>query len=137
MGSVRPWQIGLIVLAVIVLGTSAFFTIRDPNKVERADFVYLVDTTTAEVFKFNFEGKRGVILPAIHPDTGERTLYRVDKTESGQWEVDPRDLNDLDSMEVLNDAFNLDTRIVVPTNASKPRTMTRKDILKHLTGEGE
>lgn len=133
MGSVRPWQIGLIVLAVIVLGTSAFFTIRDPNKVEFVDEVYLVDVATGDLFVYN-SNKRGIVLPALHPDTGERTLLKVVKTESGDWSLEARDLGRLDEFESINtESINTDTGLIAPPN-SKARRITKEDFLKHLSG---
>ncbi len=135
MGSVRPWQIVLFAAALIALGFGLYMSLNNPNKVDRASSIFLVDTQTAELFEYDFDGKRrAVVIPAVHPETGERTLYRAHKLDDGSWELDGRDLNYLYDEENLNDAFDLENQKVEPSNPDTPKRMSRSDVKKHLGG---
>ena len=135
MGSVRPWQIVLFAAALIALGAGLFFSLRNPNKVDRADSIFLVDALTGELYEYVYDGKRrAVLIPTINPETGERTLYRTHRTQSGTWELDPRDLSSIEEVEQLSEVFDLNARTVTPVNPESAKQMTRADVAKHLGG---
>ncbi len=134
MGSVRPWQIVLFAAALIALGFGLYMSLGGSGKVDRADNVYLVDTVTGDFFVFKVSGRGGVTVPAIHPDTGERTLYRTYPTDDDQWELDARDLGQLEMIESLSDSFDLEARRVEPNDPEHPRKLTKEDFLRHLDG---
>lgn len=132
MGSVRPWQIVLFAAALIALGTGLFLSLKNPNKVKFKDEVHLVDVVTGETFVYG-TSKGGVVLPAIHPDTGDRTLLRAIVSEDGVWYIEARSLDRLGEFETVSDRINLDSGAVDPLN-EKPRRIRKSDFLKHLGG---
>ncbi len=133
MGSVRPWQIVLFAVALIALGVGMFTFLRNPNHVDRADSIFLVDTSTGKLFEYEFGGgRRGVLIPTINPETGERTLYRAHRLEDGTWELDGRDVTYLYDVEDLHESFDLEARLVTPINPDSPTKMSRRDVEKHL-----
>ncbi len=136
MGSVRPWQIVLFAVALIALGTGLYMSLSGPGKVDRAPSIYLVDTVSGELFEYHFGTlkRKGVIIPTIHPETGNRTLYRAVPQEDGSWELDGRDLDALYDVEDLSEVFDLESRSVEPVNGDSPKSMSRKDVTKHLGG---
>ncbi len=92
---VKAWQIALFVAAAAVLAVSAFFAFRGSG-VEFSNRVMLVDVKTGQVFAVDSTNKT-ITVPARHPETGERTLFPVEREEKGEWRIDPRVLSDLES----------------------------------------
>ena len=92
MGKVKPWQVVLLVLALVALGTSAYLSFgSSPDRPRLISEITMVDVTTGQLFSFSLGGKRGVSVPETNPDSGKRTLVPVMKDESGSWIVGPRD----------------------------------------------
>jgi hypothetical protein len=95
MDGVKPWQ-----LAIIILGLLGGFALVAGNifageEIRLADSVILADVRTGALFEISTKGHHGVLLPAKHPETGERTLLPVHETERGQWNIDSRYMADL------------------------------------------
>lgn len=89
MGDAKPWQIALIVVAVIGLGFSVwkFGFSQGPDL---PNSVLLVDVKTGNLFELQLGGRKAAYYPERHPDTGERTLMPVVKQENGTWQIGPR-----------------------------------------------
>jgi len=88
MDNIKPWQIILIVLAVLVLGFSVWqFAFKD--SIPQTDGYLTVDIMTGQLYDIRKGKARGIPLPARHPDTGERTLYPVNPSdvEENEWVV--------------------------------------------------
>lgn len=132
MGSVRPWQIVLFAVALIALGTGLYMSFNGPGKVKFKNEVHLVDVVTGETFVYGTK-KGGVVLPAIHPDTGERTLMRAIVDEDGHWYLDERSLGSLEDYETVSDRIDPNTGAIELLN-EKPRRIHKDDFLKHLGG---
>ncbi len=92
--NLKAWHIVLFVAAVSALGVSAFFTFRGSG-VEFSNRVMLVDVKTGQIYAVDSSNKT-ITVPARHPETGERTLFPVEREEKGEWRIDPRALRDLD-----------------------------------------
>ena len=113
MGSVKPWQIVLMVAAVVAVGTSAYFSFgSSADRPKLIDEITMVDVTTGQLFSYTLGGKRGVSVPETNPDTGKRTLVPVYKDETGSWIVGPRD------RVVLND-FSKEPKLFVDKSSGK------------------
>lgn len=96
MGSARPWQIILFVLALLVLSGGLFLSCR--GGVHLADSILMVDVKTGDRFRFDTSGRKGVGVPAKHPDTGIRTLLPIIERD-GNWLIATRYRIALESME--------------------------------------
>lgn len=97
MGEVKPWQLILIVAAFVALGVSAFLMLSN-NDVQKASSMMLADIETGDLYEVKLKRVRGVTLPAKHPETGERTLVPVKKTDT-EWVVPEMYRSSLDSVE--------------------------------------
>lgn len=86
MGSLKPWQLVLVIIAVLVLAVSLWMVLSN-DKVYKPNQVMLVDITTGDRFIVKTSGKGTTILPAWHPETGDRTLFPIVENEDGEWVV--------------------------------------------------
>lgn len=105
MGDVKPWHIILILAAIGALGFSAWkfaFTARVPDP----DRILLVDVKTGVLFDTRKGKNRGLLLPARHPETGDPTLFPVEKDESGSWVIRSRYRPMLSEMRMEGGAVN-------------------------------
>ena len=98
MGQVKPWQIVLMVAAVVAMAASAYFTLGGSG-IKLEDEVLLVDITTGDLYAFPTGGHRAIVCPAKNPDTGKIALFRVFKNGEGAWAVSSRDLGALGMVE--------------------------------------
>jgi len=85
MGSVKPWQVLLFILAVIVLGAGVFISTRGRG-VDMADRVMLVDLVTGDRFIASTRGKNVVLVPEENPETKAYTLVTAFERD-GKWFV--------------------------------------------------
>ncbi|MBL9030600.1 MAG: hypothetical protein JNM80_02700 [Phycisphaerae bacterium] len=97
--TVKPWQIVVLVAALVVGGASAYYMFGSREQVNFAGEVLLVDVTTGDLFSYPVGGKRGIMIPAKNPETGKVALLSVDKSPEGKWIVGPRDLPALKQIE--------------------------------------
>ncbi len=86
MESIKPWQIVLMVLAVVVLGFSAW-KYGFSGSIPTTSGYMTVDIMTGQLYDIRKGKAKGVPLPAKHPDTGKRTLYPVNQVEGLIWEI--------------------------------------------------
>lgn len=89
MGNVKPWQVVLIVAAFAVLGFS-IWRFGFSNAVKQPDSILLVDVKTGTLYDTRKGQARGILLPARHPETNERTLFPVEKLADGSWVIRDR-----------------------------------------------
>lgn len=95
----KPWQAILMVVALLVLGGSVAWQIVGSDKPEVSGEVLLVDIRTGQVFRANTSGRRAVVLPAKHPETGERSLYSAALGDDNRYRVNPRYLVEVREFE--------------------------------------
>lgn len=95
MSGVKPWQIVLIVAAVVGIGASLYLTMGRSDSVPMASEMLLVDITTGDLYSMPLTGHRAIVTPAKNPDTGKICLFPVHKNEAGAWFVSTRDLGAL------------------------------------------
>ena len=48
MGSLKPWQLVLVIIAVLVLAVSLWMTVFSGSRVDFGDRVYMVDVATGD-----------------------------------------------------------------------------------------
>ena len=98
MDKMKPWQIGLFVAAVVVLGASLAWSLMRGDGTNIANRMTLIDVKTGDLYNVNLGGSRTVMIPARHPDTRERTLFPVVE-EDGEWRLVERYARALERVE--------------------------------------
>ena len=93
MEGVKPWQLAVIVLGLLGGTGLLVWNAVGSERIEKADKMMLVDIATGQLFEANIAGRRAVLVPAKHPETGERTLMPVGKDEQGTWRGDGRHMS--------------------------------------------
>lgn len=116
MDKMKPWQIGLFIAAVVVLGASLAWSILGGREIDKPDRIYLVDVTTGEMYYAPVKARGTVIVPARHPETKERTLYPVEEDESSGWVLKRRYASGLSS----EDAPAINSSGVVKNPSGEP-----------------
>ena len=86
MGELKPWQIVLMIVAVLVLAGSLWMTLGG-RSVPNPNQIIVADVETGELFSIDTSGSKLALLPARHPETGEKTLYPVQKNDDGEWVI--------------------------------------------------
>ena len=90
MGELRPWQIAVMVLAVVVLSGSILWQCNDQSKViDLANHVTVADVVTGDLFDAPLPSGKAVVYPAKNPETGQVSVFPV-ASEAGQWQVPSR-----------------------------------------------
>lgn len=89
MGSLKPWQLVLVIVAFAVLGVSLWISLSG-EKVKSASSFYMVDVMTGEVYKADISGRRSVMVPAKSPETRVRSIVPIVKTEDNTWIVEDK-----------------------------------------------
>jgi hypothetical protein len=89
-GKLRPWQIGLFVVALIAVGVAAYLS-TGSDDVDLAGKVTLVDVTTGELFeKRTGDGKGTAVVPEINPDTNKKSLLPVFLGKDKKYRIEKR-----------------------------------------------
>ena len=90
MGSVKPWQIAVMVLAVIAVGVASYFSFTgEGGPPEQATEVHLVDIRTGQFFVAKYPERRPVSFPAVNPENQQPTLFPA-KFKDDKWVVNTR-----------------------------------------------
>lgn len=95
---IKPWQIAVIVIGLLVGLGSAVYQIVAASGPDLPDSMLLIDVETGQVYRASTHGN-GIMLPARRPDTGKIALIRLRTGENGEYEVAPRDLGLLDYLD--------------------------------------
>lgn len=102
MGDVKPWQIVVLVAAVVIVGSSLYLSFGRGPKLELADSVRMVDVNTGELFNLRI-GKGGATIPGTNPKTRTLTLLPVVERE-GKWYLAERYLPAMQNLEGKHEA---------------------------------
>lgn len=86
MGNVKPWQIVLMVAAVVAVGVSAYLTIFNSDRVVLADRVRMVDVNTGEEFDIAPDDIR--IIPSHNPKADTFSLLPVQEQDGKLFVID-------------------------------------------------
>jgi hypothetical protein len=121
MGEVKAWHIGIIAAAVLAVSLSAYFSFgRSGPRITLARSIVMADVTTGELFEYPLTGRRAVMLPGMHPDTGRMVMLPVEQDDAGRWLVAAYArglLNDLADEPAAVDSETSEVR----ANGSRPR----------------
>lgn len=113
MGQFKTWQIVTLVVAGAAVAAAAWYTLgRGEERIELVSSITMVDVTTGDLFEFSVTGRRGVMVPAEHPDSGKVVLLPVHKDEQGRWVVGDRERQILGSLEEQARAVDSVTGVV-------------------------
>lgn len=136
MNSVKPWQIGVFALAVIVLGVSLYWTFKGDGNPDFADKILYADVKTGDRYEISITGRGFGMAPQLNPDTAEFTLMPIEEDENGNWVVKERYFTNLvQAMRESPDnpnpieapAVDMNTKIVTVSEAPI-RTISKSDI---------
>ncbi len=122
MGSLKPWQLILVIVGVLVLGVSLWKSFGG-NELELPNRISLVDVGTGDRFYIKTSGRRIAILPERHPVTGERTLFPISKTESGDWAISTRLRADFEGYEGNKSALIDAEHFLIQLSDAKPEPL--------------
>ncbi|MBO6740304.1 MAG: hypothetical protein JJ916_10625 [Phycisphaerales bacterium] len=86
MDNIKPWQIILIAVAVVVLGFSLWRSFTS-GQVNLPDSVLVIDVETGDMYRMGLGKRNGAYFPEKNPESGQHNLMPVVKTESGDWIV--------------------------------------------------
>lgn len=109
MQNQKTWQIGLIVVAVLVMSGTIFWQCSDDSKViVISDSVTVVDVVTGELFRAPLPNGKAVVYPAKNPGSGKENIFPVAK-EGDKWVVPARFLGQVkDFLETNKTAGKVD-----------------------------
>lgn len=86
MNGAKPWQIAVVIIGLLGgTGLLAWNFLGSSSK-KTADSMSFIDVVDGTLFKADLRAKKGMIVPAKNPDTGEYTLVPVEKSGS-DWVV--------------------------------------------------
>ena len=88
MGSLKPWQLVLVIVAALVLAVAVWMTFSGSD-VPRPGEITVADVETGELFVMDTSGRKIALLPGTNPDSGNRTLFPVREEDDGSWRITP------------------------------------------------
>lgn len=88
MDGLKTWQKVLMGVALLVL-VGSFWLSFQGRGADLPDRITLADISTGETFYIKTGGRRLAILPERNPETGQRSLFPVSKSENGAWVIAP------------------------------------------------
>lgn len=114
MSDIKPWQIILIIAAVVVLAFSGW-RMMTAGSIDQPDGHMTVDVMTGQLYLIRKGKAKGIMYPTVNPDTGERTLIPVSQDEgSGDWILDRRFTDRItDEMRNQSEALGSGSRVTI------------------------
>ncbi len=86
MQGVKPWQLAVIVIGLLVGGGLIAWQTVSSDEVELADTIIVVDAVSGEIFRSPLPSGRSFSFPMVNPATGKETILPVAEIE-GKWFV--------------------------------------------------
>jgi len=102
---VKPWQIVLVVLAVVATAFSLFRGLTRDDGINMPDTVYYVDVLSGTLYAISADEL--VVVPGKSPEFDERSLWPASRDESG-WVVAPRYLDALRDSKIAERTVGVD-----------------------------
>jgi hypothetical protein len=100
MGQLKPWQLVLIVIAIVAVTVSVYMSFGAAPQIQNmATESRMIDVNTGQIFLFSLGGKKAVTVPGENPDTGKPTLVPVVTDDAGILKIEPRSLPALQYLE--------------------------------------
>lgn len=119
MSDIKPWQIILIIAAVIVLAFSSMRMLNS-GKIKHPTGHMTVDVMTGQLYLVQKGKAKGIMYPVKHPDTGERTLYPVNQNDvTGEWILSERVANGI-TEDLIKKSSVLESKDRVTIDEAKP-----------------
>lgn len=115
MDNVKPWQVILLVAAVIVVSFSMWKFGFGSSRIPQRDSILLVDVMTGTLYDAHKGKAKGILLPARCPNTNERTLFPVEEDDQGEWRVRDRYLGLYENMQIQSDLVGADGKVEIET----------------------
>ncbi len=94
----KPWQIGVIVVGLLVGCASAAWALFGRDDVKVNMLVHCIDVETGDIYRIDTD-RNPLILPGRHPSSNRVSLVRVTKDDEGKWHVSGRDLQTLEMLD--------------------------------------
>lgn len=105
-GSLKPWQIGVFVVAVGAVVFGVYTLMTSGKSVVDTDLIY-IDVQSGDLFTYH--NSQTAVVPATNPDTGNASLLPVEKTPTG-YQLRKRFMGALDLVPVPATAIvNMET----------------------------
>jgi|TARA_R110002072_G_scaffold68673_2_gene166904 hypothetical protein len=89
MSDIKPWQIILIIAAIVVLAFTGWRMLNS-NSIDSPNGHMTVDVITGQLYLVQKGKAKGIVYPSKNPDTGTRTLVPVQQNDSDEWILDTR-----------------------------------------------
>jgi hypothetical protein len=89
MGEAKPWQIGIVVLGLLVLVGSVVYQCSTRQTLDFAQSITFVDVKTGELWVSKYNADRSVMYPVKSPKSGVSSLFPVTQ-EAGAWTIEGR-----------------------------------------------
>jgi len=115
----KPWQIVLIVVALLALVASISYQIFNSDTVTQSTSLTLIDYKTGELFASDIPTGKSAFLPATNPGTKEDTLVPVVKRD-GKFYVAEKYVNYARSLSAKSGASifaDTESALVTPKNS--------------------
>ena len=122
MDQVKPWQVVLILAALVALGTSVYLTLGGERSVNLTKQVMVVDVTTGDLYELSLPPPpKAIVYPVVNPETSKHALMPVSKNASGDWAIYARDMGSLTLVEGEPKAIKDRRTGVVAVNNETPK----------------
>ncbi len=90
MQGVKPWQIILMVAAVLAVIGSVLYSCSTSSDLGLSKEIPMVDVVTGDRFMVKIPKSGSLGIPCKHPDSGEMTLVPYSQGPDGGWYVSER-----------------------------------------------
>lgn len=117
---VKPWQIAIIVIGLLVGIGSGLWTLLGGGGPEVSYSLTLVDVETGDLFEVADYRETKFVLPAARPGSEARALLPVEKDADGSWYLTDRGLQSLGAVTVPTEAVDEDSGRVDKVGGIRP-----------------
>jgi hypothetical protein len=111
----------LAIVAVVVLCFGIWFSFFSGGAPRPPSSMTLIDVKTGELFSIKF-GKRSHVIPAKNPETGDRCVFPIEKTEDGDWIINDRYFPALEGIDFSSSVLvDVNNGTVIPSGDQRKR----------------
>jgi hypothetical protein len=94
----KPWQIAVIVIGLLVAAGFMTWSFVGSDSGDVPRYYFLVDVESGQIYRVDRNKYSGMLIPAINPETGKRSLIGLAKDDKGFY-VTPRDVESIKGLE--------------------------------------
>jgi hypothetical protein len=125
MQGAKPWQIVIIVAAVLAVVAVSVYSCKNSDDLGLAKEIPMVDVVTGDLFIVKVPKKGSMAIPMRHPETDRETLILAGPAENGFCPISERYISGLDLKGLEQDKLALDSKTkTVKVSDKAPRTIT-------------